>query len=145
MRKAVRRCWQFLEAPYVGPFGCGTVRSFADYEAYAGLSFLHRAAQDATLRGEEPPNPPAQATWATEVRDWHVRIVLDRRTLQPEALADPRLWYVGVHDADNTELFRQDAGGEEVRWLLQGDTGRNRDRASIQFGTASPRRGQCGR
>jgi hypothetical protein len=51
-----------------------------------------------------------------------VRIALDRRTLQPEALADAKLWYVGVHDADNTELYRQDANGEELQWLLQGDT-----------------------
>lgn len=110
---------QFLLAPHVGQFGCGSVRSFADYEAYAGLSFLHRVAQDATLRGEEPPNPPAPATWATEVRDWRVRIVLDRAALQPEALADPRLWYVGFHDADNVEIHRQDAEGDELRWLLQ--------------------------
>jgi hypothetical protein len=74
------------------------------------------------LRGDEPPNPPALATWATEVRMWHVRIVLDRRTLQSEALADPRLWYLGCHDADNTELFRHDAEGDELRSLLQHDT-----------------------
>ena len=117
--KSREKVRQFLLEPYVGPFGCGTVRSFAEYEAYAGLSFLHRAAQDATLRGEEPPNPPAPASWTTQLREWHVRIVLDRSTLQPEALADPRLWYVGCHDADNTELHRQDAEGEELQWLLQ--------------------------
>jgi hypothetical protein len=121
--KSREKVRQFLAAPYVGPFGCGTARSFADYEAYAGLSFLHRAAQDATLRGEEPPNPPAQATWATEVREWRVRIVLDRTALQPEALADPRLWYVGFHDADSVEIHRQDAEGDELRWLLQSETG----------------------
>ncbi|HME23866.1 MAG TPA: GlcNAc-transferase family protein [Acetobacteraceae bacterium] len=109
---------QFLLAPHVGPFGCGTVRSFAEYEEYAGLSFLHRAAQDATLRGEEPPNAPAQATWATEVREWHVRIVLDRRTLQPEALAEPQFWYVGFHDIDGEEICRDDAQGDELQRLL---------------------------
>jgi hypothetical protein len=28
----------FLAAPHVGEFGCGTARTFADYEAYAGLT-----------------------------------------------------------------------------------------------------------
>lgn len=118
--KSREKVRQFLVAPHVGEFGCGTVRSFAEYEEYAGLSFLHRAAQDATLRGEEPPNPSAQATWATEVRDWRVRIVLDRAALQPEALADPRFWYVGFHDTENAEIYREDAEGYELRWLLQG-------------------------
>ena len=116
-REKVRR---FLKSPFVGPFGCGTARSFTEYEEYAGLNFLHRTAQDATLRGDEPPNPPTPATQPTEVRDWHVRIVLDRAVLQPEALADPRLWYVGFHDAGNVEIHRQDAEGDELRWLLHG-------------------------
>jgi len=114
---------QFLTMPHTGPFGCGVERSFAEYEAYAGLSFTHRVAQDATLQGLEPPNRPATPAWATEMRDWRVRIVLDRGTLQPEAVADPLLWYVGVHDADNVEIHRQDAEGDELRWLLQGNTG----------------------
>jgi hypothetical protein len=118
-REKVRR---FLEAPHIGPFGCGTERSFAEYEAYAGLSFLHRMAQDTRLRGEEPPNPPAPAAWATEPREWRVRIMLDRAALPAEALADPLFWYVGFHHADNVELYRQDASGDELRHLVQEDT-----------------------
>ena len=45
--------------------------------------------------------------------------MLDRGTLQPEALADSRLWYVGFHDAHNVKVHRQDAEGDELRWLLQ--------------------------
>jgi hypothetical protein len=104
----------------VGGFGCGGARSFAEYEAYAGLSFRHRAAQDATLRGETPPNAPAAPDWPMEEREWRVRIVLDRATLPLAALAAPRLWYVGVHDADNKEIYRQDAVGEELRSLAEG-------------------------
>jgi hypothetical protein len=109
----------FLEAPYIGPFGCGTQRTFAEYEAYAGLSFLHRMARDATLRGEEPPNPPAPAAWATEPREWRVRIMWDRAALPSEALANPQFWYVGVHDANSAEIYREDAFGDEFRGLLQ--------------------------
>ena len=48
---------------------------FAEYEAYAVLSFRRRAAQDATLRGVQPPNPPE---WLMQIREWQVRIVTDR-------------------------------------------------------------------
>ena len=114
-REKVRR---FLAGTDIGAFGCGTEHLFAEYEAYAGLSFRHKAAQDATLRGVEPPNPPAPLTWATEVREWRVRIVLDRAALPATALADPQFWYVGFHDADNAEIYREDATGGELRGLL---------------------------
>jgi hypothetical protein len=77
--------------------------------------------QDPTLRGEEPPNPPAPSGWATEPREWRVRIVLDRAALPPEALADPPFWYVGFHDAYDAEIHREDAFGDELRQLLCSD------------------------
>ena len=109
---------QFLAAPLVGPFGCGTERSFAEYEAYAGLNFTHQVAQDATLQGLEPPNPPAIPNWATDVREWQVRIVLDRGSLPREAVEAPQFWYVGVHDASSTELHRRDLMGDELQQML---------------------------
>jgi hypothetical protein len=48
-----------------------------------------------------------------------VRIVLDRAALQPEALANPQFWYVGVHDAEQSEIHREDAAGDELNRLLQ--------------------------
>ncbi len=109
---------RFLAGAAVGPHGCGTVRSFADYEAHAGLSFRHKAAQDATLRGEEPPNPSAPPDWPTRLREWRVRIALDRATLPPAAYAQPQFWYVGFHDSDDTEIHRDDATGAELDRLL---------------------------
>lgn len=109
-REKVRR---FLATPHVGPFGCGTARTFAAYEAYAGLSVSARSVQDATRQGLEPAPPPAPS------REWQVRIVLDRAALQPEALADPQFWYVGVHDAEQSEIHREDAAGDELNRLLQ--------------------------
>lgn len=117
-RQKVRR---FLTDPQVGPFGCGTARSFAEYEAYAGLSFRHLAVQDATLQGKEPPNAPASPDWPTQVREWPMRVVLDRAALPAAALRDPRLWYVGFHDVADREIFRGDASGEELRGLIAGD------------------------
>ena len=61
---SIAKITRFLTEPWVGPFGCGTARTFADYEAYAGISFRRRQVQAYTRRGEEPPNPPAPADWA---------------------------------------------------------------------------------
>jgi hypothetical protein len=114
-RAKVRR---FLAGDDGGTFGCGAARSFAEYEAYAGLSFRYKVAQDSTLRGAEPPNPPAQSNWPTALREWRVRIVLDRAALPAAALAEPRFWYVGFHDADNAEMYREDVTPGELQILL---------------------------
>ena len=109
---------RLLLAPYLGRFGLGTVRTFADYEAYAGLSFQHRVAQDETVRGLEPPNPVAPRDWATALRNWSLRIELDRDALPLEACDNPRLWYVGVHDDERKEIHRRDVTSAELRVLL---------------------------
>lgn len=67
-RESRAKIARFLTEPWVGPFGCGTVRTFAEYEAYAGISFRHRRVQAYTRRGEEPPNPPVPADWAERIR-----------------------------------------------------------------------------
>lgn len=52
----------FLRSPYKGRFGCGSIRTAAQYEVYAGIDFGRRMVQDFTLAGEEPPNP-RDAPW----------------------------------------------------------------------------------
>jgi hypothetical protein len=54
-------------------------------------------------------------------REWCLRIVIDRSRLPAAATADPSFWYVGAHESANGELFRQDAGEDELRALLSGD------------------------
>ncbi len=51
-------------------------------------------------------------------RLWKVRIELDTTALPPPALDRPYFWYVGLHDADNVELARQDLGGAELKHML---------------------------
>jgi hypothetical protein len=55
------RVKDFIDARTIGPFACGEVRTFEAYEAYAGLSFAQRKAQEYTLRHHEPPNPPVRS------------------------------------------------------------------------------------
>jgi len=72
---------RFLADPHVGEFGCGTARTFAEYEAYAGLSFRHRRVQEYTRLAEEPPNPAAPPDWAERISAHCVRIDLEENGL----------------------------------------------------------------
>lgn len=47
--------------------GLGSVRTLADYEQYAGISFRHRVVQDYTHRNLDAPNPPADPDWPCDV------------------------------------------------------------------------------
>ena len=111
---------RFLADPQVGPYGVGTVRTFDEYEAYAGLSIRHRCVQNYTRQGFEPPNPPAPADWANEVRSYTLELFVDKSRL-PADVADYVFWYVGVHDASGRELCRFDADRREVEELVAGD------------------------
>jgi Glycosyltransferase (GlcNAc) len=97
-------------------FSLGSVRTLAEYEAYAGLSFQLRRAQDYTTRAEEPPNPPAPADWTQEIVSWMVRIRLRRADL-PEDLDDTSSFYIGVFDELKTEIYRRDLSPAEVQAL----------------------------
>jgi hypothetical protein len=98
---------RFLAKHPVGPLACGTVRTFADYEAYAGLDFRRRIASPAAKRGDDPVMP-------VPLHTWRLRIGLDRHALPEAALDQPRFWYVGIHDADDVEIARQDADRREL-------------------------------
>jgi hypothetical protein len=105
-----------------GSFGCGSERSISDYEAFAGISFLHRRAQDYTRRHHEPPNPPTDANWVFGIRDHTVRIKIPVSQF-PESVKDiSQFWYVVVRDKDGKELLRADAVPEEIKRLLDCDS-----------------------
>ena len=107
-----------LESPWVGEFGCGASRTIADYEAYSGISFRSWRVQDYTRRNLEPPNPPADDDWAQRTVVRQLRILLDPADLPGPALQSPLFWYVGFHNSDGQELFRQDVSGTELQQLL---------------------------
>lgn len=107
----------FLSHPGIGPLACGTARSFAEYEAYAGLIFRRRYATPEALRGDPPRPPPGPQ------KSWKVRICIDRERLPASALDRPRFWYVGFHDDSGRELTRQDAQLPEIRQALAAGAG----------------------
>ena len=108
-QQAIAKVADFFANPMVGPFGLGPERTFADYEDYAGVSFRHRRVQDYTRLNKEPPNPPTDPGWAERVRDHRIEIAVDIPLLPEAATKDPVLWYIGIHDSDGRELYRQDA------------------------------------
>ncbi len=114
---------KFLVEPHNGQLGCGSVRTVADYEAYAGLSFRHRRSQDFTRRHFAPPNPPTDADWVLRARDWRLCVSFDADALPREAREDASFWYVGFLDAHGDEIFRKDADPDEIASLLAGDMG----------------------
>jgi hypothetical protein len=120
-RVSLDKVRDFLAAPTVGPFGLGTVRTFADYEQYAGLNFRLRRAQEYTKQGFEPPNPPAEDGWAEKIRTYALDLAIEKSRL-PQGVDDYHFWYVGVHDAAGQEIYRADADRKEVASLLAGDT-----------------------
>jgi hypothetical protein len=119
---SLARVRDFLTTPAVGHFGCGTARSFAEYEAYAGIHFARRRVTAAARRGDEPSPPPPPGAAVGPIRDWRVRVALGRNALPPAALKAPAFWYVGFHDAAGVEIARADANHTELQTILMGGT-----------------------
>lgn len=117
---------RFLIAPEPGRFGCGSARSFTEYENYAGICFASRYASRAAHRGDEPPLPPPPAADRIEPRHWTVRLAIDPNALAAEALDNPLFWYVGFHDANGVEVLRDDASRHELSRLISEGSGRIR-------------------
>jgi hypothetical protein len=111
----------FLAEPAVERYGLGTARTFADYEAYAGISFRHRRFQDYTKLNGIPPNPPASPNWPEQIQDRRIEIELDVSELPAAAVKDPTCWFVAVYDCDGHRLCRSDATPGELADLLATD------------------------
>jgi hypothetical protein len=110
------RARQLLIDPHFGVFGLGRERSLADYEAYAGINFAHRRAQDYTRQHQAPPNPPLGVEWVRETNDHTVWITVPTAAMPP--LATTNFWYVGVFDEVGREILRDDALPSEIERLL---------------------------
>lgn len=97
----------------------GTVRSLEDYELYAGLKFDERKVHPYTWPNKlEAPTPnwkdnpeiyPTKEDYYKSLgRNWCVDIWIDGKSV---ALQDNNLydfWYVGAHDENGDEVFRED-------------------------------------
>lgn len=112
--RSTRKVGQFLKKPFVGKFGCGSHRTFSEYERYAGIDLRRSKVQTYTVEGHEPPSPEPAPEWYEDRRTWNVRIELEVGRLKLAAIKNVEFWYVGFHDADGKELYRQDAPADEL-------------------------------
>jgi glycosyltransferase involved in cell wall biosynthesis len=95
-----------------------------------GLPVWHRAWSNDDAIGY-PLAPPIIAPLSHLVgrqRQWKVRIEVDRAVIPASASEGPRFWYVGLHDADDVEIAREDADHVEIASVLS----RGGDRVVIE-------------
>jgi hypothetical protein len=118
--RSKRKVQRLLLGKPVESFGLGQVRTLDEYEAYAGLSFRQRKAQQYTVRAGEPPNPQAPADWPDRIHPWIARIKFRQEQLPKEALADPMLWSLSIMDGEGYEICHRDVTPDELAPLARG-------------------------
>lgn len=111
-----------------GKYGFGTARTLREYEEYAGISFEHRGVQQTTLDKTYPPNNIPYNTeqeWKdTFCRSNDVRIIFHRDELKDKdgnLKDDYDFVYVGAHDEDYEEIYREDLTAAKVKQYLQNE------------------------
>ncbi|PXW24945.1 GlcNAc-transferase family protein [Paraburkholderia caballeronis] len=110
-----------------GRYGFGTVRTIADYEAYAGLDFARRGVQQTLLDGLPPVpgavRPVSDAAWcASMLRSNDVRVCVHRSAFEREAtaadaqpvLSSATLARVAIYDAAGTALHHRTLDAEQL-------------------------------
>lgn len=102
----------------LGSFGLGTTRSLADYEAYAGIALSARKVTQDTLRGV-PPGHSRLARWR-RARLLPEHVVTLPLTGIPANLGQhpDDFLYIGIHDAQQREILRQDLTGASLSAAL---------------------------
>ncbi len=115
-----RKVQRLLLGKPVASHGLGSIRTLAEYEAYAGISFRLRKAHPYTLRAAEPPNPDTSTDWPGVLYAWIVRIRCRRADLPPNALQDSTTWRITLRDTQGIELDRRDIPPQELS-LIAGD------------------------
>jgi hypothetical protein len=107
-----------------GKYGFGDVRTLREYEEYAGISFEHRGVQQKTLDNIAPPNNHPYTTekeWRDSFcRSNDVRILFHKNDVG-DACDDYDFCYVGAHDVDDKEIFREDITGKQLKNHLRNE------------------------
>ena len=129
---AVRRPWSEIDTPsrkkvqrllrgeHVGSHGLGAVRTLAEYEAYAGVSFQKCRSQTYTTQAKEPPNPPLPPDWVDQIYPWIAKVTISRSDLQENSFSEAHMWIVSIFDDQDTEIYRRDVSSTELE-ALRGD------------------------
>ena len=103
-KKKVRR---ILAGRHEGSHCLGSVRTLEEFQRYIGLNFRQRRAHDDAKRYLEP-GPPLPAGWEKTIYTWRVHFTVNKSSLPREAFTSSDLWYVGIYDKEENEIFRKD-------------------------------------
>lgn len=109
-----------------GKYGFGTKRTVRDYEKYAGISFEHRGVQQYTLDKHYPPNAANYESMTDEewrnsfCRSNDVRIIFHRDELG-KIRDDYDFFYVGAHDENYEEIYREDLTEPKISEYLKNE------------------------
>jgi hypothetical protein len=114
---SIAKIAQFLREPFVGLFGCGTVRTVEDYERYAGLSFRYACTTDYTRQFLEPPNRPEPDDWAARIPHYEITIHVDKALL-PGLDADCKCWVLRFEDERGSVLYAPSFDRDQIGLCL---------------------------
>jgi hypothetical protein len=107
-----------------GKYGFGTERTLREYEEYAGICFKYRGVQQDTIDRKDPPNNYPYTTedaWRESFcRSNDVRIIFHRDELG-ELKDDYDFFYVGSHDENYEEIYREDLTEQKIKTYLQNE------------------------
>ena len=108
-----------------GKFGFGSVRTVREYEEHAGISFKYRGVQQETLDRVDPPNHlpyEDEEEWkATFARSNDIHVCVHKGAL--EAADDITFCFVGAHDKNGEEIYREDLTASKYNNYINSDNG----------------------
>lgn len=98
-----------------GKYYLGEERTLQEYEIFSGVRFRDRGVQQWTVDHHYPPNPIVEDYDNSFLQKFKHCIDIYKQSLPEE---DYEFWAVAFHHKDGTEIYRQDADGNEVKNLL---------------------------
>jgi len=112
-----------------GKYDLGNVRSLADYEMYAGLSFKDRAITQETRNNKEPSLPK------TSYEEWRKTLLLTKKVSVNSSIncdiRNVKLLVFAIHDKDDETIFRKDFSQSELKRYINSSTNKFNYKAEV--------------
>ena len=113
---------EYHEPVDLGKYGLGSNRTLLDYERYAGINFKLRSAQRETMNARPPPGPfiiGDMYDWDNSFESsYKVLVEFDRDEIGFDP-GDCSFWYIGAHDNNNKELYRNDLQPSDIKKITE--------------------------
>jgi hypothetical protein len=105
-----------IDNPTTDKLLSGNIRTLQEYEMYAGLEFSTRRAHINTINKLLPPVSLDDAQHVDGLTKYHKMCIDIHRPLFTEN--DYTVWAVAFENSEGQEFYRQDAGPEEIKNIL---------------------------